>query len=86
MDRKPLRTTLSINDDLIEKAKSVAAQRRVPLRTVVNEALRAGLQTMAALPDAVPYHTKPHKLGLKAGRNLDNIRELLTYIESADSR
>jgi hypothetical protein len=39
-------TTLSIDDDVLEKAKSAAAKRRLPLRTVINEALRAGLHTM----------------------------------------
>jgi len=81
-----LRTTLSIDDDVLEKAKSAAAKRRLPFRTVINEALRAGLKTMATPPDAVPYQTKPHKLGLKTGRNLDNIQELLTQIEGEDSR
>jgi len=81
-----MRTTLSIDDDVLEKAKSAAAKTRLPFRTVINEALRAGLRTMATPPDAVPYQTKPHKLGLKAGKNLDNIQELLAQIEGEDSR
>jgi len=81
-----MRTTLSIDDDVLEKAKSTAAKTRLPFRTVINEALRAGLKTMATPPDAVPYQTKPHKLGLKVGKNLDNIQELLAQIEGEDSR
>ena len=81
-----MRTTLSIDDDVLEKAKSAAAKMRLPFRTVINEALRAGLKTMATPPDAVPYQTKPHKLGLKVGKNLDNIQELLAQIEGEDSR
>ncbi len=81
-----MRTTLSIDDDVLEKAKSAAAKTRLPFRTVINEALRAGLKTMATPPDAVPYQTKPHKLGLKVGKNLDNIQELLAQIEGEDSR
>jgi hypothetical protein len=81
-----MRTTLSIDDDVLEKAKLAAAKRRLPFRTVINEALRAGLKTMATPPDATPYQTKPHKLGLKAGKNLDNIQELLAQIEGEDSR
>jgi hypothetical protein len=34
----------------------------------------------------VPFRTKPHKMGLKAGRNLDNIQELLAQIEGEDFR
>ena len=81
-----MRTTLSIDDDVLEKAKSAAAKTRLPFRTVINEALRAGLKTMATPPDAVPYQTKPHKLGLKVGKNLDNIQELLAQTEGEDSR
>jgi hypothetical protein len=81
-----MRTTLSIDDDVLEKAKAAAAKRRLPFRTVINEALRAGLRTMATPPDAVTYQTKPHKLGLKAGKDLDNIQDLLAQIEGEDSR
>ena len=81
-----MRTTLSIDDDVLEKAKAAAAKRRLPFRTVINEALRAGLKSLVVPPEAVPYQTKPHKLGLKAGNNLDNIQELLAQVEGEDSR
>jgi len=81
-----MRTTLSIDDDVLEKAKAAAAKRRLPFRTIINEALRAGLKTMATPPEAVPYQTEPHELGLKAGKNLDNIQELLAQIEGEGSR
>jgi hypothetical protein len=81
-----MRTTLSIDDDVLEKAKAAATQRRLPFRTVINEALRAGLSAIAMPADATPYQTKPHKLGLKAGRNLDNIQELLAQSEGEDFR
>ena len=38
-----MRTTLSLDDDVLERARAVAAKLRTPFRTVVNEALRAGL-------------------------------------------
>jgi hypothetical protein len=37
-----MRTTLNIDDDVLEKAKSVAAKARRPFCNVINEALRAG--------------------------------------------
>ncbi len=81
-----MRTTLSIDDDVLEKAKAAATKRRLPFRTVINEALRAGLKSMALPPEAVPYRTKPHKLGLKSGKNLDDIQELLAQLEGEASR
>jgi len=77
-----MRTTLTIDDDLLDKAKSVAAKLRAPFRRVVNEALRTGLQMVEDTPPRTrSYHTHPHNMGLKAGRNLDNIQELLSQIE-----
>ena len=72
-----MRTTLNIDDDVLDKAKTIAVKYRKPFRQVVNEALRNGLQAVEDLPQTRPYRTRPHKMGLKAGRNLDNIQALL---------
>ena len=81
-----MRTTLNLDDDVLDKAKAVAAKLHTPFRRVVNEALRSGLQTVENPPRTRAYHTRPHKLGLKAGRNLDNIQALLAQIEGEDHR
>ena len=66
---------------MLEAARAVAANLKVPFRQVVNEALRAGLRTVEQPPPSRPYCTHPHKMGLKAGKNLDNIQTLLSEIE-----
>ena len=81
-----MRTTLSIDDDVMERARSVAAKLSTPFKTVVNEALRAGLDQVEQPAKQRPYKTKPHEMGLRQGRNLDNIQELLAQIEGEDSR
>ena len=81
-----MRTTLVIDDDVLDKAKAVAAKLHTPFRVVVNEALRAGLQKVEEPPLTRAYHTRPHKMGLKAGRNLDNIQELLSQFEGENQR
>lgn len=81
-----MRTTITIDDDVIDTARSVAEKLHAPFRQVVNEALRAGLQTVAEPTKSRPYHTRPRKLGLRAGRSLDNIQELLAQIEGEDHR
>ena len=81
-----MRTTLAIDDDVLDQARGVAAKLHTPFRRVVNEALRAGLRTIEAPVQTRPFHTRPHKLGLKAGRNLDNIQELLAQVEGEDRR
>lgn len=81
-----MRTTIVIDDDVLDRARSVAERIRAPFRRVVNEALRAGLQTVEKPGETQPYRTQPHKLGLKAGRNLDNIQELIAQVEGEGHR
>lgn len=76
-----MRTTLTIEDDVLVKARTVATKLHAPFRRIVNEALRVGLQTVEAPAKKLSYRTKPHKMGLKPGRNLDNIQELLAQVE-----
>ncbi|NIA12129.1 MAG: type II toxin-antitoxin system VapB family antitoxin [Nitrospiraceae bacterium] len=81
-----MRTTLTIEDDVLERAREVAARLRTPFKAVVNEALRAGLDQVERPAKRRPYKTKPHKMGLRQGYNLDNIQELLAQIEGEDFR
>ena len=81
-----MRTTLTIDDDVLDKARALASRLHSPFRHVVNEALRAGLRAVQEPPQARPFHTHPRKMGLKAGRNLDNIQELIAQVEGEDQR
>jgi hypothetical protein len=81
-----MRTTLSIDDDVMERTRALAAKLRTPFKTVVNETLRAGLDKVELATKQRRYKTKPHTMGLRQGRNLDNIQELLAQIEGEDSR
>ena len=81
-----MRTTLTIEDDVLGKAQSIATRLHIPFRKVINEALRAGLETVASPAKSMPYRTMPHSMGLKPGRNLDNIQELLAQVEEEDYR
>lgn len=81
-----MRTTLVIDDDVLDRARTVAGKLNRPFRRAVNEALRAGLETVEEPAKCRPYRTRPHKMGLRAGKNLDNIQELLAQIEGEASR
>jgi len=81
-----MRTTLPLDDDVLERARLAAKTRRMTFRRVVNEALRAGLEAVERPGISRPYRTRAQTLGLKPGRNLDNIQELLAHAEGEDFR
>jgi len=81
-----MRTTLTIDRDVLEQARAVSAKCKIPLKTVINEALRAGLKEVEKPALQRDYITIPHSMGLKQGRNLDNIQELLAQVEGEDAR
>ena len=81
-----MRTTLPLDDDVLERARLAASRMRMTFRRVVNEALRAGLETVERPGISQPYRTCAQTMGLKPGRNLDNIQELLAHAEGEDFR
>lgn len=81
-----MRTTLTIDDDVLERARALSQKLRTPFKTIINEALRSGLEGIEGPAEHKPYKTEPHAMGLKTGRNLDNIQELIAQIEGEDAR
>jgi hypothetical protein len=81
-----MRTTIQIDHDVLERARALAEKTRRPFKTVINEALRVGLDRMKSPANQAPYKTIPHAMGLRQGRNLDNIQELLAQIEGEEFR
>lgn len=81
-----MRTTLNLDDDVLDLARAVAAQRRLPFRRVVNEALRSGLKAADEASKARPYETLPRQMGLRSGKSLDNVQELLSEAEGETQR
>ena len=81
-----MRTTISIDDDVMERARAVSDKLGVPFKTTINEALRNGLDQVEKPAKQRIYKTKPHKMGLRAGHNIDNIQELLAQIEGENHR
>ena len=81
-----MRTTLSIDEDVLEKARKAAGRLRLPFKTVVNEALRLGLAEVEKPAKQRRYRTTPSDMGLHRGFDVDNIQELLAQAEGEDCR
>ena len=81
-----MRTTLTLDEDVSQRAREIAAKKKKPFKAVINDALRKGLDQMEKPLKSRPYRTQPHKMGLREGYDLDNIQELLVHAEGEDTR
>jgi len=81
-----MRTTITIDDDVLDRARKVAERLHTSFRSVVNEALRSGLEQVEKPAMSRQYQTSPHAMGIRKGRSLDNIQELLAQVEGEDFR
>jgi len=82
-----VRTTLTLEDDVAARLRAEARRTGRPFKTLVNEALRAGLlQKRLSRPKQQFTVESPNFGGLHPGVSLDNIGELLERIEGPDYR
>jgi hypothetical protein len=79
----PKRTTLTLDDDVAAGlARTVRSSGR-PFRTVVNEAIRAGLSRPGVVE---PFVVKAYPMGLREDLSLDSVSELLEQVEGPRHR
>ena len=76
-----MRTTITIDDDVLGQARILADKLNTSFRKVVNEALRAGLKIVEKPIKSRVYKTIPHDMKIHKGYDLDNIQEILAQVE-----
>ncbi len=82
-----MRTTLTIDDDVAAELQRLRQSRNAKFKALVNEALRRGLQEIAApAKKQKPFRTRSMDLGRCLIDNLDNIAEVLAIAEGEDFR
>lgn len=81
-----MRTTLTIDDDVVTKLQRLSKTTGKSFKEVVNETLRLGLVTERNLHKNKPpsFKVEAQPLGLKPGYSIDNIAELLEQAEGAN--
>ncbi len=79
-----MRTTLTLDPDVAERAKADAAKMKRSFKEIINAALRLGLDRLEKAPAPVAYRTEPRPMGLRKGLSYDNVGELLAQSESED--
>ena len=81
-----MRTTLTIDEDVAVQLERLRRAREASLTDVVNEALRRGLREMSApQKKRKPFRTQASHMG-KPLINLDNVAEVLAYLEGEDHK
>jgi hypothetical protein len=62
-----IRTTITLDDDVIERVKEESKTRGLPFRTTVNMLLRIGLVASHAQKGRTGFEVKPFRMGLPQG-------------------
>lgn len=79
-----MRTTLTIEDDLIAELKAAAMRNGLSLKEIVNRALRAGLGTLSNPPVKRRYRCKTYPMGQPSAMNLDKALALAAVLEDEE--
>lgn len=82
-----MRTTLTLDDDVVALLNRERARSKKPFRQVVNEALRAGLtRTTQSKRRHEPFRTNVVSLGRCRLPSLDNVEQVLAIVEGEGHR
>jgi hypothetical protein len=81
-----MRTTLTLDEDVMALLREEMERSRQPFKQVVNQALRLGLRTGSADSDRSRFRTRPHAFGFKPGVDLDKLNQLADELEAEEVR
>jgi len=82
-----MRTTMTLEKDVAARLDQVARRRKVPLKTIVNQALRAGLDALEnPAGNATPFRTTGLDLGPSLVGSLDDVAGVLARVEGETHR
>lgn len=79
-----MRTTIDLDPDVDARLRQLARERRVPLRVVINDALRAATAGNGVGEEAEPYRLPRHSLGIRPGIDLDKAWQLLGDLDDEE--
>jgi hypothetical protein len=80
-----MRTTLTIDDHLMEELKALAYNSGRPLKKVINDTLRTGLACGRDLRPSKPYRCKTFKMGYPPNLNLDKALDIAAALEDDET-
>lgn len=81
-----IRTTVTLDEDVLERVKRESASRGSAFRDTLNDLLRLALLHVDQKPSRRHLEIKPIPMGFQAGLNYDSIESLLEYGEGERHR
>ena len=79
-----MRTTLTIDDDLVAQIEDLQRTKGLSFKGAVNYLLRAGIQYQAQPPKPKRHRTRPRKLGLRSGIDPSKLNQLLDDLDTEE--
>ena len=77
-----MRTTLTVEDDLVRRLKELARTSGRSFKEVVNETIRRGLSLgEGPAPDLPPFTVRPRKCGFRSGIDPARLNQLYDEME-----
>jgi hypothetical protein len=80
-----MRTTINLDDTLLERARLVAQRSRISLREALNRALAFGLDRMDPASRKRPYRATTHSMGFPPSPNMDKALQLAALLEDEET-
>ncbi len=80
-----IRTTVRLDDDVLERVKLESRARGASFRDTLNDLLRTALNS-SSQPRRRTLKITPVHMGYRAGRNYDDVESLLEYGEGEQHR
>ena len=79
-----MRTTLTLDPDVAQQIRERMVNRNLSLKTVVNEALRAGLAKTRNRAKAPLFKVEPHSFGFRPGIDPHKLNQLADELEAEE--
>lgn len=76
-----IRTTVTLDDDVMERVQRHARSSGKPFKEALNELLRSGLLAAGSRPVKGRFRVKPFHMGYRPELNYDDVESLLEYLE-----
>lgn len=79
-----MRTTVTIDDELMDRLKRHARRAQIPFRTALERALRLGLDRLQPPPRRRSFKQRTFRLGHPPGTRLDKALQLASLLEDEE--